>query len=89
MSYNDYCLSKSVAQVEEKLVDVLFCMAVKIAGWLIGEDYRRMVDDGPGYGHSLLLASGEFGRLVRCPVAISAGIMTFSSAVNSGRRWWN
>ncbi|AMQ88454.1 hypothetical protein ASQ50_06940 [Marinobacter sp. LQ44] len=33
---------------------------VEIGGWLIGQDNRRLTDDGPGHRDTLLLAAGEF-----------------------------
>src|SRR3990172_4334171 len=36
--------------------------AVKGRCWFIGKNYRRPVDQRPGYGHTLLLASGKMRR---------------------------
>jgi len=32
---------------------------IEIAGWLIGQQYFGMIDNGAGNGHSLLLAVGQ------------------------------
>ena len=37
---------------------------VEVAGGLVGQQKRRMIDDGAGDGHALLLAAGERARLV-------------------------
>ena len=38
--------------------------AVQVSGRLIGKEDGRLVGQGAGYGHALLLAAGEFGRFV-------------------------
>ena len=37
---------------------------VEVAGRLVGEDQRRLVDQRPGDAHPLLLAAGELARQV-------------------------
>ncbi len=37
---------------------------VEIAGGLVGEDYHRVVDEGAGYGHALLLSARHLVALV-------------------------
>ena len=81
MGDDDDGLSEAVAEVEEKLVDVFLGIAVQVARGLVGQNDAGAVDNGSGNG--CRLASDAPLR------AISAGIMTFSSAVNSGSRWWN
>ncbi len=43
--------------------------AVEVAGGLVGEDERRVRDEGAGHGHALLLPARELGRLVVQAVA--------------------
>ena len=41
--------------------------AVEVAGRLVGEDQRRVVDERPRDGDALRLAAGHLGRPVRRP----------------------
>ena len=67
MGDDDYRLAVIIAEVEEKLMDLVLCLRVEIAGRFIGEEDGRIVDKCPGYGDSLLLSAGEFGWLVVHP----------------------
>ena len=49
---------------EEKVGDLAALRLVEIAGWLVGEQDGRLGDQGAGNGDALLLAAGEFGRIV-------------------------
>ena len=42
--------------------DHRFVLGVQVAGWLIGQDQFRLIDQGSGDGDPLLLAAGELGR---------------------------
>ena len=64
MCDDDYGLSRAVPEVEEDLVYLLLGHGVEVAGGFIGQKHRRPVDDGAGDRDSLLLAAGEFRRLV-------------------------
>ncbi len=57
-------LVQLVAQVEEELVQLRLVVAVEAARRLIGEHHQRVVDQGTGYRHALLLASRQLCRLV-------------------------
>ena len=46
---------------------------VEVAGRLVGEHHRRLVDERPGDGDALLLAAGELRRAVREAVADADG----------------
>ena len=48
----------------EEVEDLLAGLGVQVAGGLVGQQQGRVVDQGPGDGHPLLLAAGELGRLV-------------------------
>ena len=41
---------------------------VQVAGRLVGQDQRRVADQGPGHRHPLLLAAGQLARPVLDPV---------------------
>ena len=56
-------------QLAEQVQDFGSRVAVEVAGRLVGQDQRGLVDQRAGDGHALLLAAGEFGRLVVQPVA--------------------
>lgn len=65
VGHDDKRLAQTVAQVEEELVKFVLVMGVEAARRLVGQHYGRAVDEGAGYGHSLLLAAGQFAGLVR------------------------
>jgi hypothetical protein len=58
---DDDGLAKAVAQGEEQAMDFFLGSGIKVAGGLVGEEHRGLVDKGPGYGYALGLATGEFG----------------------------
>ena len=64
--------------------DLVTPFAVEVAGRLIGEQDHGILDQGAGNCHSLLLASGELGRLVAQPVArarpVAAGPLPWRAA---------
>lgn len=66
---DDEGLTQTVAQVEEELVKFLLVMAVQTARRLVGQHYGRVVDEGTGHGHALLLAARQLARLMRLAVA--------------------
>ena len=43
--------------------------AVEVAGWLVGEEQRGLIDERTGDGHALLLAAGELVRMMAGPSA--------------------
>ena len=47
------------AMLAEQVEDGLARLGVERGGRLVGEDQRRLVDQGPGDRHPLLLAAGE------------------------------
>ena len=49
--------------------DLLAIHAVEIAGWFVGEQYRRAIHQRPGQRAALLLAAGEFAGAVAAPRA--------------------
>jgi len=55
-------------QSAEELHDVAGGLAVEIAGRFVGEDDARFVDEGPGDGHPLPLATGKLVGPVMSPV---------------------
>ncbi len=48
----------------EQREDFVAALAVQGAGGLVGENHRRVIDQGTGNGDALLLAAGQFGRPV-------------------------
>ena len=77
---DDERLSELVAQVEEELVKLGLVLGVERAGRLVGEHHRRTVHQGARHGHTLLLAAGEFGRLVRRAVGEAHKLKQFHGA---------
>src|SRR5919199_5397278 len=55
-------------ELQQKVEDLPRSVGVEVAGGLVGPDDGRLVDEGAGYGHSLLLAAGELVRTVVSPV---------------------
>ncbi len=53
----DYRLARTVAELEEELVQVGLGGAVEVAGRFVGKEDCRAVDQGSGDGHALLLAA--------------------------------
>ena len=72
VSDHDHGLAGSV-QVFENLDDVAFALRVKIAGRLIGHDEHGLIYQGAGYCNALLLATGQFVRVVVLPVLQANG----------------
>ncbi len=57
-------LSQVLVKLAQHLQHDFGIFGVQVAGGLVGEQDFRLVDDGAGNGHALLLAAREFGRLV-------------------------
>ena len=53
-----------VVQFHKHIEDVLAVLAVKVAGGLVGQDERRLSDEGAGKGHALLLAARKLHGIV-------------------------
>ena len=49
----------------EKRHDLFAGFGIEVTGRLVGQDDRRIVDQGAGDGDALALPAGEFVRLVR------------------------
>ncbi len=49
----------------EKRHDFFAGLGIEVAGWLVGQDDRRIVDQRAGDRDALALSAGEFVRLVR------------------------
>ena len=56
-------------QSAEDPVDLVAGLGVELAGRLVGQDEERLLDQGPGDRHALLLAAGELVGAVVEPVA--------------------
>ena len=65
MGHYDNSLTILVPEVEEKPVQFFLGLCVKIAGRLVREKDGRLIYQGTGYSHPLLLTSGQLRRLVR------------------------
>jgi hypothetical protein len=48
-----------VIDVTEKAEKLGCEIGIQIAGWFVGQDQSRLISQGPGYGDTLLLATGE------------------------------
>src|SRR5215210_862459 len=48
----------------QKLHDAYARVRVEVAGRLVGDEYRRLRDEGPGYRDALLLPAGELIRVL-------------------------
>lgn len=106
VGHYDKRLVETVAQVEEKSVELLLVVRVEAARRLVGKNHVGVVDERARHSHTLLLSTRQLHRFVVgaagkskhleqvfCPrlrlaaalsVDRSAGIATFSKAVNSG-----
>ncbi len=58
MGDHDDCLAR-LHQALEKLEDRLGGGRIQVAGRLVRQDQRRIVDQGAGDGHALLLPAGD------------------------------
>ena len=68
---NDKGLTELVAQVEEKLMELVLVLGVETARRLVSEDDSGMVDQGTCHGDALLFTAGELVGLVPCAVGES------------------
>lgn len=57
-------LAKLYGQLFENVKYDLTILAVKIPGRFVPHDDSRIIDQGPGNGNPLLLATAEFGSLL-------------------------
>ena len=48
----------------KRLQDFFGGGGIEVAGWLVGQEEGRLVDQGPGDGHTLLLAAGHLLRVM-------------------------
>ena len=55
-------------EAAEDRVDLVAGLRIELAGRLVGEQQDRLLDEGPGDRHSLLLAAGKLVRAVIEPV---------------------
>ena len=83
----------SAVQTRQQIKNHFAGAEVQVACGLVGEQYRRAAYQRARQDHALLLSSGQFPRTMRGSAAfecvqprISNGIITFSNAVNSGKR---
>jgi hypothetical protein len=58
------CLIESVVQLAKHLQHQIGILRVEIAGWLVRQNYRRTIHDGPSQRHALLLSPRQFKRFV-------------------------
>jgi hypothetical protein len=68
VGHDDKGLLIPVTQGEKQLMQFFFVVGVQVARGLIGEYHIGMIDQGPGHGYPLLLASRKFRRFVVKPV---------------------
>ena len=55
-------LVQAALQLDHQVQDFVGRLGVEIAGRLVGDDQRRVGDDGPGDADALLLAAGQLAR---------------------------
>ena len=53
-----------ICQVAEDFYDFFCTLLVNGIGWLIGENYLRIIYEGSGYEKAVIFAAGESGRIV-------------------------
>ena len=68
MGYNNKGLLEGISEGEEELVELLCTLGVQVPTGFVGKNNRGLVHQSTGYGHSLLLSSGEHIRLVIQPM---------------------
>jgi hypothetical protein len=68
VGYDDEGLLVPAVELQQQFEYLLGSVGVEVASRLIGPDYRRLVDEGAGYRHALLLATGELVGTVVSPV---------------------
>ena len=76
---DDEGLAELAPKVEEEAVELVFAVRVEASGGLVGLDNAGPVDEGAGYGDTLLFASGELGRLVGDAVGEAEEVEQFAS----------
>jgi hypothetical protein len=62
---HDDGLAELVGRPAQELEQIGGGLGIQVAGRLVGEDDRRLVDEGPGDRNALLLAAGELGGPMR------------------------
>ena len=89
VSDHDDCYAIPVKLLEQ-VHNFLANVAVEISCWLVGQDQRRLADEGAGYGNSLLLAAGKLAGVVVDPFAKSDLFEEFQSvfALFGSRHVW-
>ena len=60
VGYNHKGGSQPFLQIEKEPVEFLGIGPVEVAAGFVGKDHFGPVDQGPGHGHPLLLATREF-----------------------------
>src|SRR5919202_4872358 len=71
-------------ELQQEVEDFPRGVGVEVAGGLVGPDDGRLVDEGAGYGHSLLLTAGELVGTVVSPVRQMYPIENLEGATASG-----
>ena len=92
---DDKCLVELVAQVEEKLVQLLLVLRVERPRGLIGEDNLGVVDERPRHGSPLPLATAELCGFVLETLTEAQVVEQFACAVigvgplvSANERWY-
>ena len=88
-------LSHLVSQVEEQLMQLSLVLRVETSRRFVGKDYRRVVNQSPCHGDTLLLTSRQFVRLMLGAVGKSHEVEQFHGALlrlalrHAGNESWN
>src|SRR5574337_2147313 len=64
VGYHEDSLLESAVQATEDVEHLFRGMSIQVAGGLVGDDQRRIGDDGPGNRYTLLLAARKLARVV-------------------------
>ena len=67
MRYENHRNTLFLVEIHEKIHDFLASLGIKIAGWLIRKNDRRLSHQCPGNGGSLLLSARKLGRRMCFP----------------------
>ena len=73
-------LVEAVRKVTQEAYDLVAGFWVEVPRRLVGKHHARLVDQRAGHGHTLLLAAGEFGGLVRAAVGEAHKVEQFGGA---------
>ena len=80
MGDEDQSLASFTTCARQQLGDLICVLIIEVADRLVGENERRIVDEGPGNRDALLLSAAQFRRPVPGAIAKTDGIEEFPGA---------